>query len=125
MSVYGKIKKFEILTLQKELQNLSPEDKSLDSYVRIKHKTAEEYGRYVVALHIEDPRYEKGSNTIVHTFLSKNLIDNDLLEINSHVECSSNLCYIEILGIVDYFDRAYNGATQIHDNRCKKDAIKA
>jgi hypothetical protein len=124
MSVYGKIKKFVIVDLETELQNLSPENKSLDIYIRIKHENAEKNNRYIVALYIEDPIFEKGYLITVNVFLPKELIDNNLLELNSFAECSSTSCSIEILGILDHFDRAYNGATQIHDNRCKKDVIK-
>ena len=124
MSVYGKIKKIEIITLQNELQSLNPEDISLEGYIRTKHETAEKYDRYVVALHIEDLIFE-GSLIIVKVFLPKGLIDNELLELDCIADCSSNSCSIEIMGVIDHFDRAYNGATQIHDNRNKKDMVHA
>lgn len=123
MSLHGTIKKIEILNLETEIKNLSSEEKSIESYVRTKHETAEKYNRYIVVLYVEDPIFE-GSLIIVKVFLPKKLIDNNLLEIDSLVECSSNTCHIEILGILDHFDRAYNGATQIHDERYKKDVLE-
>ena len=119
MSVYGNIKEFSVVTLEDELRELSKDDRSCESYIREKHRTAEDNGRYVVKLEVADPRFESVHLSQVSVFLPKGVIDNGLLELDSYVDCGSDSCHLKIAGVDDWFDRAGNGATQIHDNRSK------
>lgn len=115
MSVFGKIKEYKVITLAEELKSLSEDDKACESYVITKHETAEKHGRYVVKLSV----LGNDSNELqfVTLFLPKALVDNNLIEKDTFIECSSDSCHLSIIGITDWFDRASNGATQIHDLR--------
>jgi len=118
MSVYGTIKNYKIITLESELNNLSNEDRGLISYITDKHLLAEKHDRYIIEFEVDDERFkDKLSHVIV--FVPKGVIDNSLIEKNTYIECGSSSCHLKIIGIDDWFDRAYNGASQIHDVRFK------
>lgn len=117
MSVYGIIKKFEVITLEKDLSDLSADEKSLESYIRQKHKTASDNGRFVVRFEVSDNRFEKAQ--IVSAFIPKGIIEHNLIEPNTYIECSSTSCNLKIVGVDDWYDRASNGQTQIYDARFK------
>jgi len=117
MGIYGKIKKFKVVTLDDDLNALNPDEKSIAGYVKNKHETAEREGRYIVSIMVSDPRFKDDSK--VNVFLPKGIIDNNLIDVNTVIECDSDNCHLKIIGVDDWFSRAANGMTEIHDKRHK------
>lgn len=115
MSIFGFITNIQIVTLQDELDSLSPIDRGCESYVVQKHETAKSNDRYVVLLTINEGPIKNIQQAFV--FIPKGVIDNHLLELGTYVDCSGQSCTMEIFGVQETFDRACNGATQIHDIR--------
>lgn len=116
--IYGKIKTFKVVTLEADLQAMTPDDKGCESYIKTKHSLAETNGRYVVKIEVDDPRFND-HNSFVNVFLPKGIIDNNLIDKETYIECSSTSCYLKIADVDDWFDRASNASTQIHDVRSK------
>ena len=56
-------------------------------------------------------------------FIPKGIIDNGLVDSDTYIDCSSSSCNLKIAGIEDWFDRASNGATMIHDTRHKSEGV--
>lgn len=117
MSISGTILRWDVITLEFDLNDTN--EPALESYIRQKHKTAEENNRYVVRItYITDLTKEKDWKTVC-LFMPKIIIDRDMIQKGTALMCGSDSCHIEVVGINDWFDRASNGATQIHDKRFK------
>lgn len=119
MAVYGQIKEFKVVTLEDDLNAMTLDDKGCESYIKTKHETAEREGRYVVNFKVADPRFEKEHLSGVNVFVPKGIIDNNLIDTETYIECGSDSCHLKIVGVEDWFTRASNGMTQIHDKRYK------
>lgn len=109
--VSGKLKDYTITTLKSDLKN-NKDEVALYSYIKRKHKLAEKNNRYVVRMKLDG---ENGG--IVSVLIPKGVIDNNLLDKNSYVDCCSTTCHLEVAGVSVYYDRASNLSTQIHDKK--------
>lgn len=116
MSIYGKIKSFEIRSLRKESLTLPKGDWSKETYEKV-HDLAEKHDRYIVRFFVNDPRSKNVQ--IVNSYIPKDIIKYNLIEIGSYIDCSSDSCCFKIAGVDEYFDRHYIMDTQIHDVREK------
>lgn len=94
MSVYGTLASYKILSLEEDLRT---DDAIKSDYLKIKHQKATELDNYIIQMKIQDPRYNE--ETHIKVSLPKLLVDNNLLEIGSYVECHGASCMLTIIGV--------------------------
>ncbi len=114
----GKVNDISILTLEKDLEISKKFGlfESEENKIKQKHELANLNNRYVVRIKVilnddlDDEFY-----SIVQVFLPKSIFNNHLIEKDSLICYDDKLCYFNVAGVEDFFDRAILGNKNISD----------